>query len=49
MIIQYDKEQLTRLIEDLFTLTGISMSVLDADYKILAHCSHPDAVRRSSR
>ena len=42
MIIHYDKEQLSRMIRNLFELTGISMSVLDADYKTLAHCSHPD-------
>ena len=42
MIIQYDKEQLNRLIKNLFDITGISMSVLDADYKPLAHCAHPD-------
>ena len=41
MIIQYDKEQLGRMIRNLFELTGISISVLDADYKTLAHCSHP--------
>ena len=41
MIIQYDREQLNRMIQNLFALTGISMSVLDADYGILAHCSHP--------
>ena len=40
MIIQYDKEQLARIITNLFELTGISMAVLDADYGTLAHCSH---------
>ena len=41
MIIQYDKEQLSRMIRNLFELTGISMSVLDSEYRPLAHCSHP--------
>ena len=41
MIIQYDREQLSRIIRNLFELTGISISVLDADYRTLAHCSHP--------
>ena len=36
MIIQYDREQLSRIIGNLFELTGISMSVLDADYRTLA-------------
>ena len=42
MIIQYDREQLKSLIRNLFALTGISISVLDADYGLLVHCSHPN-------
>lgn len=42
MIIQYDREQLKGLIDNLFDLTGISLSVLDADYQLLVHCSHPN-------
>ncbi len=42
MIIQYDREQLRGLINNLFDLTGISLSVLDADYQLLVHCAHPN-------
>ena len=42
MIIQYDREQLKGLINNLFDLTGISLSVLDADYQLLVHCAHPN-------
>lgn len=42
MIIQYNIPQLTKLIRNLFDLTGISLSVLDTDYKRLTHCAHPE-------
>lgn len=42
MIIHYDTEQLGHLIKNLFNLTGVSISVLDRDYRILVHFSHPD-------
>lgn len=42
MIIQYDREHLRSIIKNLFDLTGISISVLDAGYQQLVHCAHPD-------
>lgn len=42
MIIQYNTAQLRRLIENLFDLVGVSLSVLDTDYRILTHCSRKD-------
>lgn len=41
MIISYDKERLTRIIDDIFNLTGISISVLDTEMNCLANSS-PD-------
>lgn len=32
MIVKYQKEQLERIIKDIFILTGISIKILDADY-----------------
>lgn len=41
MIINYNVEMLNYLIKNLFDLTGICISVLDTDYKVLTNCS-PD-------
>ncbi len=35
MIINYNTEQLSRIIEDIFSLTGISISVCDSDYNVI--------------
>lgn len=42
MFIRYDIPRLGVLIENLFTLTGVSLSVLDTQYRTLVHCAHPD-------
>jgi AraC-like DNA-binding protein len=39
MIIQYNAEQLNRIIKNIFVLTGISISILDSNYNVLANCS----------
>lgn len=39
MIIQYNAEQLNRIINNIFVLTGISISILDSNYNVLANCS----------
>lgn len=39
MIIKYNTEQLKRIINNIFVLTGISISILDTNYNILANCS----------
>lgn len=41
MIIKYNTEQLDRIIKNIYNLTGISISVLDTKYNILARCT-PD-------
>lgn len=33
MVVKYNAEQLTRIIDHIFTLTGISIDIIDADYK----------------
>lgn len=38
MIIKYNNEQLNRIIKNIHTLTGISISVLDTKYNVLAKC-----------
>lgn len=40
VIIKYDTVRLKKLIEDIFDLTGISVSVLDNKYNLLTNCSH---------
>ena len=42
MFIRYDTAHLSKLIKNLFDLTGISISVLDKDYQVLAHYSRPN-------
>lgn len=42
MIIRYNIPRLRQLIENLFHLTGVSLSVLDTEYRRLAHCSYDD-------
>ena len=39
MIIKYNAEQLNRIINNIFVLTGISISILDSNYNVLANCS----------
>ena len=39
MIVRYHKEKLTRIVEDIFNLTGISISILDTDYHRIATSS----------
>ena len=39
MIIQYNAKQLNRIINNIFVLTGISISILDSNYNVLANCS----------
>lgn len=39
MIIKYNKEELSRIIQNISTLTGISISVLDNNRNVLANCS----------
>ena len=36
MMIKYNTEQLTNIVSDIFSLTGISISILDSDYKLIA-------------
>lgn len=38
MIIKYHKEELSRIIKDIFEITEISISILDADFNVLANC-----------
>lgn len=40
MIVKYNIELLNRIIKDIFDLTGIAVSVLDINYKVLAKCIH---------
>ncbi len=35
MIVKYNKEQLSRIIEDIHILTGISISILDTEYNVI--------------
>ena len=42
MIIKYNYEQLQSFINNIFTLTGMSFSVLDTNYKCIADCSNPN-------
>lgn len=35
MIVKYNTEQLTSIVDDIFSLTGISISILDSEYKII--------------
>lgn len=39
MVIQYNKEQLNRIIQNIFTLTGVSIVLLDTEYHLLASCT----------
>jgi AraC-like DNA-binding protein len=39
MIIRYDTQRLNAIIKNLFDLTGISISILDQDYRTLTNCS----------
>lgn len=39
MIINYNVEMLNYLIKNIFNLTGICISILDTDYKVLTNCS----------
>jgi AraC-like DNA-binding protein len=39
MIIQYNAKQLNRIINNIFVLTGISISILDSNHNVLASCS----------
>lgn len=39
MIIRYNTEELNRLIKNVFDLTGISISVLDSEYRLVTNCS----------
>ena len=39
MIVRYHKEKLTRIVEDIFNLTGISISILDNDYRCIVTSS----------
>ena len=36
MIIKYNEEQMLKIVDDIFTLTGISIAILDANYKKIA-------------
>lgn len=40
MIIKYHTEQLQERIKNIFDITGISISVLDTQYTVLAFCAH---------
>lgn len=42
MIIKYNTEQLNQFINNIFTLTGVSFSVLDTDYNPIANCYNPN-------
>ena len=39
MIIKYNAEQLNRIIKSIFNLTGMSISILDIDHNVIAHCA----------
>lgn len=41
LIIHYDTEELNRLIKNIFDLTGVSISVLDSEYRLITNCSLP--------
>ena len=40
MIIKYNMEQLTRIIDDIFSLTGISIEILDTNYNSITTSAH---------
>lgn len=42
MIVKYDIDRLKRIIKNIFDLTGISISVLDTERKVLARCLRDD-------
>ena len=42
MIIKYDIKQLNSIIKHIFDLTGISISILDTNYNVLANCSEKE-------
>ena len=42
MIIKYHKEQLDHVIKDIFDITGISISIMDADFHVLASYARED-------
>ncbi len=39
MIIKYNAKQLYSIIKSIFNLTGISISILDSDYNVIANCA----------
>ena len=39
MIIKYNTEQLKRIIESIFYLTGVRISILDTDYNVIVNCT----------
>jgi hypothetical protein len=38
VIIKYNTEQLNRIIKDIYDITGITISVLDTKYNVMARC-----------